>query len=130
MKTLINAIRTVILQIWLIVSHLVIYAIQAAKHCLWVGALGWIVLVYGISGAFQFSWGDLKIVAVVVLVLSVFMALIRMIEVIILIVRGHKLTAAGKHKEAKDLDLELNKNLFNIPGFTFHFAPEEKVITK
>ena len=130
MKTLINATNTVMMQIWLIVSHLVIYVVMAAKTCLWVGTLAWGLLVYGISGSFSFSLSDLKYVGVVVLVLSVFMALIRMIGVIITVVRTHRLTAAGKYEEAKALDCEIKKHVYNVWGFTFHVAPEEKVTTK
>ena len=134
MKTLINTtntIRTIIMKFWLIVAHLVIYTVQAAKTTLWVGTLGWICLVYGISGSFNFSWTDLKYVGVIVIALSVFMALVRMIEVIILVVRGHKLTAAGKNQKAQEVDVEIKKHVYNVPGFTFHFAPvKEEVITK
>lgn len=129
MKSVINATNTVVMQIWLIVSHFAIYTLAAAKTCLWVGAVGWVCLVWGISGSFNFSLVDLKYVGVFVLALSVFMALVRMIEVISLVVRGHKLTAAGKYQEANDLDLEIKKHFFNVPGFTFHFAPVKKEVT-
>jgi hypothetical protein len=134
MKSVINSlnnVRSIIMQVWLIVSHLFIYVVVAAKHCLWVGAVAWICLVYGISGSFAFSLVDLKYVGVIVLVLSVFMALARMAEVVILVVRGHKMTAAGKYEEAMALDCEIKKHVYNVPGFTFHFAPvKEEVITK
>lgn len=126
-----NNVRSFAMQVWLIVSHLVIYTVQAAKTTLWVGTLGWICLVYGISGSFNFSWTDLKYVGIVVLVLSVIMALVRMIEVIVLVVRAHRLTAAGNNQKAMALDVEINKHVYNIPGFTFHIAPvKEEVITK
>jgi len=130
MKTLINATSSIVMQIWLIVSHLAIYTVRAAKHCLWVGALAWVSLVWGISGSFNFSWTDLRYVTIIVLGLSVFMALIRVIEVVVLAVRGHKLTAAGKYEEAMALDCEIKKHVYNVWGFTFHFAPDEKVTTK
>ena len=122
MKTLINSSRTIAMQVWLIVSHLVIYAVVAAKHCLWVGTLAWGLLVYGISGSFSFSWTDLKYVGIVVLVLSVIMAFVRMAEVVVLVVRAHKLTAQGKSNEAMALDVEIKKHVYNVPGFTFHIA--------
>lgn len=131
MKTLINAARTIAMQVWLIVAHLVIYTIQAAKTTLWVGTLAWVCLVYGISGSFSFSLSDLKYVAIIILVLSVFMALVRMAEVVILVVRAHKLTGAGNNQKAMALDVEIKKHVYNVPGFTFHFEPvKEEVITK
>jgi hypothetical protein len=130
MKTLINAVRSFAMQAWLIVSHLVIYVVMAAKTCLWVGSVGYAVLVWNIGGSFNFSWTDLKYVGVIVLALSVFMAIVRMIEVIVLVVRAHRLTAAGKNNEAMDLDIEIKKHVYNVPGFTFHFAKEEEVTTK
>lgn len=134
MKALINTtntVRTIIMQVWLIVSHFAIYMVAAAKTTLWVGALGWVCLVYGISGSFNFSLVDLKVVAIIVLALSVFMALVRMIEVIVLVVRAHRLTAAGNNQKAMALDVEIKKHVYNVPGFTFHIAPvKEEVITK
>ncbi len=120
MKTLINTARSFLMQIWLIVSHFAIYTVQAAKTCLWVGTLAWVLLVYGVSGSFAFSLSDLKYVGIVVLALSVFMALVRMIEVIVLVVRAHRLTVAGKNQEAMALDYQINKHVYNVPGFTFH----------
>lgn len=123
MKSVINSlnnVRSVVMQVWLIVSHLVIYVVMAAKTCLWVGSVGYVCLVWNISGSLSFSWGDLKIVAVVILVLSVIMALVRIIEVIVLVVRAHRLTVAGKYQEAMDLDIEIKKHVYNVPGFTFH----------
>jgi hypothetical protein len=134
MKTLINAVvnkvRSIVMQVWLIVSHFAIYTVQAGKTCLWLGAVAWVCLVWGISGSLAFSWNDLRYVAIIVLVLSVFMALIRMVEVISLVVRAHRLTAVGKNNEAMDLDIEIKKHVYNVPGFTFHFAKEEEVTTK
>jgi hypothetical protein len=118
MKTLINAINSIVMKFWLIVAHFAIYTVQAAKTCLWVGTLGWVCLVYGISGSFNFSWTDLKYVAIIVLVLSAVMALIRMIGVIITVVRAHNLKVQGKTSDA--LEYEINRNVYNIWGFTFH----------
>lgn len=115
-----NSVRSFAMQIWLIVSHFAIYTVQAAKTCLWVGTLGWIVLVWNISGSFNFSLVDLKVVGVIVIALSVFMAIVRMIGVIVLVIRAHRLTAAGKEQEARALDYQLQRDLFNVPGFTFH----------
>ena len=123
MKTLINSLnisRSIVMQIWLIISHLVIYTVAAAKTTLWVGTLGWVVLVWNISGSLDFNLSDLKVVAIIVLVLSVFMALVRMIGVVVLVIRAHRLTAAGKEKEARALDYQLQRDLFNVWGFTFH----------
>jgi hypothetical protein len=123
MKSVINTVnnvRSVVMQVWLIVSHFAIYTVQAAKTCLWVGTLAWVCLVWGISGSFNFSLSDLKYVAVIVLVLSVIMALVRMIEVVVLVVRAHRLTVAGKNQEAMALDYQINKHVYNVWGFTFH----------
>ncbi len=116
--------------VWFVVAHIAIYTVQAAKTTLWVGTLGWIVLVWNISGSLAFSWGDLKIVGIIVIVLSVFMALVRMISLIILVVRANRLAAKGLQDKARDLEPEFNRNVYNIPGFTFHFAKEEEVTTK
>jgi hypothetical protein len=123
MKSVINSlnnIRSFAMQLWLIVSHLVIYTYEAAKTTLWVGTLGWVVLVWNISGSIQFSWIDLKVVAIIVIALSVFMAIVRIIGVIILVIRAHRLTAAGKEQEARALDYQLQRDLYNVWGFTFH----------
>lgn len=126
-----NSVRSFAMQVWLIVSHFAIYTVAAAKTTLWVGTLGWIVLVWNISGSFSFSLVDLKVVAIIVLALSVFMAFVRMIGVVILVVRAHRLTAAGNNQKAMALDCEINKHVYNVPGFTFHIAPvKEEVITK
>ena len=123
MKSVINSlnnVRSIIMQVWLIVSHLFIYVVVAAKHCLWVGAVAWICLVYGISGSFNFTLVDLKYVGIIVIALSIFMAIVRMAEVVILVVRAHRLTVAGKNQEAMALDYQINKHVYNVPGFTFH----------
>ena len=120
MKSVINTSRSFAMQLWLIVSHLVIYTYEAAKTCLWVGTLGWIILVWNISGSFNFNLSDVKVVAIIVIALSVFMALVRMAEVVILVVRAHRLTAAGKEQEARALDYQFHKHLYNVWGFTFH----------
>ena len=123
MKTLINSLnvsRSFVMQVWLIISHLVIYTVAAAKTTLWVGTLGWVVLVWNISGSLDFNLSDLKVVGIIVIVLSVFMALVRMIGVVVLVIRAHRLTAAGKEKEARALDYQLQRDLFNVWGFTFH----------
>jgi hypothetical protein len=133
METLINvlnSVRSVIMLVWFVFAHITIYTVVAAKTCLWVGLIGWVVLVWNISGSLAFSWGDVKIVGIIVIVLSVFMALVRMISLIILVVRANRLAGRGETEKARDLEPEFNRNVYNIPGFTFHFAKEEEVTTK
>lgn len=133
METLINVlnkVRSFAMMIWFVIAHMSIYTVVAAKHCLWVGTLAWGLLVYGISGSINFSVTDLKYVGIIVLVLSVFMALVRMISLITLVVRANWLAGRGQTEKARDLEPEFNRNVYNIPGFTFHFAKEEEVTTK